>query len=429
MTYGDNVGEMRDAMATLLGWHRIQQRLGGGGSVFVPVTTSPGERQRMGQIIQRYRLAALTWCLEAVTATTPKTDPAPAARTPAENLRHQLQTAVEAAGRGERLLPLLAERHDKPLLDVWQALARAATLGEHDFGAGVNRGGLTAEQANTVLKDAADVARGLVLLDRRYDNVPGWVLLKQAVRLDRAAEATAMAATRVGMDPSVVDRGWRPPAGRIEGPALPGVAGAAQAQHNLLVELGRLPNALNLRRVLVSQAQVSHEAARHAAAVAPDLVERFTERATLYRELVRASRDIGGLVGGGGQAVVESQNAAARLHRAEARPSEVDALRKVARLMTGTDARIGVTIEHGFAEQLYFVSVRFPRLADQQVGGVFPVRERWMPVTSDLQTDLLPLARSRLGPAPYRSTMPTGRPLADNSRPIQLPARSLPRGR
>ena len=28
----------------------------------------------MGQIIQRYRQATLTWCLQAVTAATPKTD-------------------------------------------------------------------------------------------------------------------------------------------------------------------------------------------------------------------------------------------------------------------------------------------------------------------------------------------------------------------
>ena len=65
--------------------------------------------------------------------------------------------------------------------------------------------------------------------------------------------------------------------------------------------------------------------------------------------------------------------------------------------MTSTDARIAVTIEHGFAEQLYFVSVRFPRLADHQVAGVFPARELWMPVTSEIQTDLLPLV-GRLRP-------------------------------
>ena len=272
----------------------------------------------MGEIIQRYRLATLTWCLQAVTATTPKTESSPASQRPAEKLRSHLASEIEAIGPGERLLDLLAVHHDNHLLDAWQSLARAAALGEHDFGAGVNLGGLAPEQANAVLKDAADVTRGLVVLDRRYGNVPGWMHLRQPARLDRAAEATSLlAAGQSGLDPaSPSEAGALLPGGSKDRP-LPGIAGAVQAQHNMLVELGRFPNALNLRRVLLSQAQASHEAARHAKAAAPDLVERFSERVRLYRDLVAASRDVGGLVGGGGQAVVDSQNAVARLQRAE----------------------------------------------------------------------------------------------------------------
>ena len=234
----------------------------------------------MGQIIQRYRLAALTWCLEAVTAATPKTEPSP------WRSAHRPRTSGIGSGPrwrhigpGERMLDLLAVHHDNQLLDAWQRLARAAALGEHDFGAGVNRGGLTAEQANVVLKDAADVARGLVVLDRRYDNVPG-MGAAQAARPPRPSSRGDGIPCRPGRS-GPQRRGTRLAStpGRIEGPALPGVAGAVQAQHNLLVELGRLPNALNLRRVLHSQAQVSHEAARHAGLAAPDLVERFSERA------------------------------------------------------------------------------------------------------------------------------------------------------
>jgi len=53
-----------------------------------------------------------------------------------------------------------------------------------------------------------------------------------------------------------------------------------QARHNMLVDLARFPTALNLRRILRSQADMSHEAARHAASAAPELVERFLDART-----------------------------------------------------------------------------------------------------------------------------------------------------
>jgi hypothetical protein len=97
---------------------------------------------------------------------------------------------------------------------------------------------------------------------------------------------------------------------------LPGVAGAVQAQHNLLVDLAHFPHALNLRRLLHAQAQVSHEAARHAAAAAPELVDRILERQSVYRRLVAQSRNVGGVVGDGGLAVGQAQIAISRLQRA-----------------------------------------------------------------------------------------------------------------
>jgi hypothetical protein len=315
--------------------------------------------------------------------------------------------ALPAAEPGGRLIELLAVHHDNQLLDTWQRLARAAAIGEHDFGAGVNIASLTFEQANTVLMDVAGVTRGLVLLDRRYSNVPGWAHLKQPAHLSGAAEATAILARDSGLDATVDARGWRPPAGRIDGPALPGFAGAVQAQHNLLVELGRFPNALNLRRVLHSQAQVSREAAKHAATTAPDLVERFRSRAMLYKELVRVSRDVGGLIGGGAQAVVESQNAASRLHRAHVPPASArEPIHDLHRLMMRTDARIAGTVERGCNENLYFTLVSYPRLMDQHVNGLHPARQRWTPVTSHVQTPLLGLVREHLRPPPVPARVP-----------------------
>ncbi len=404
MTYGENSQELRDSMAWLLGRHRILQQLGGPGQNTGQAWTDDTERERMGQIIQRYRLATLTWCLQAVTAVTPKidlSDTSHLTQDPVQQLRYRLRDAVTTVGHGERLIDLLATRHSNQLMGAWQRTARAAALGEHDFTDGVNFGHLTSEQSRTVLKDAADLTRALVILDRRYDNVPGWQHLKEATRLGRAAAVTSALADYDGRDLSVDARGWRPLPGIIEGPALPGVAGAAQAQHNMLVHLSRIPNALNLRRVLHSQALASHEAAKHAAAVAPDLVDRFTARAELYRELVRASRDVGGLIGGGGYAVVESQNAALRLQRTPTTDASVEAagsLRELARRFTRTDSRIRATIEHGFHEKLYFVPVNDSRLMDEHVTGVYPADQRWLPVTSPAQSPLIGITRDRLRP-------------------------------
>jgi hypothetical protein len=214
-----------------------------------------------------------------------------------------------------------------------------------------------------VLKDACDTTRAPVILDERYHHLPGWQRFTEPNRLGRAAEVCSVYSGWEARDHAVDQRGWRPPSGTIEGPALPGVAGAVQAQHNLLVDLARFPNALNLRRILQSQAQVSREAAKHAATAAPDLVDRFAERAELYRELVRASRDVGGLVGQGGYAVSQSQNATSRLQRAPAKsPDDGASLQGLMLLFIRTDVRIAATVEHGFNEKLYFVSVNYPRL-------------------------------------------------------------------
>ena len=54
-----------------------------------------------------------------------------------------------------------------PIVETWRQAARAAALGEHDFDAGLGYGRLSDAQCMTVLKDAAEVTRALVGLDRR----------------------------------------------------------------------------------------------------------------------------------------------------------------------------------------------------------------------------------------------------------------------
>lgn len=404
MTYGDNTGEIRDSLTILLGWHRVIQRLGGPGNPKAKTWTTQAERERMGQIVQRYRLATLTWCRAAVTAVTPKTDLSTSSKTtrnPTEELRHRLTTTLKAAGHGESLLDLLAMRHGNELIDTWQRAGRAAALGEHDLTTDVNLEHLTPGQAQAVLKDASDVTTALVLLDTRYKNIPGWRRLKDPQSLEHAAQACSQLTARSRLDHGVDHRGWRPVAGVIDGPALPGIAGVVQAQHNLFVDLARVPNALNLRRVLLSQAKLSQTAAKHAQAAAPDLAATFGDRAQLYVDLVRASRDLGGLAGDGNYAVVQSQNAVTRLDRTPtASSTEGPALGELARLCARTDARIAATIEHGFNERLYLAPVNHPRLSDEHIRGIHPTRHRWVPTKSPDQFPLLLLVREELRPAP-----------------------------
>jgi hypothetical protein len=86
-------------------------------------------------------------------------------------------------------------------------------------------GGLDAESEE--VRDAADV---------------GW-----------AALATALDVSLGQPDYSVDHTGWRPRTKPILGPAKPGVLGVLQAEHNLLVRVKSLPNAMNLRLIVDSQ--------------------------------------------------------------------------------------------------------------------------------------------------------------------------------
>ena len=77
--------------------------------------------------------------------------------------------------------------------------------------------------------------------------------------------------------------------------------------------------------------------------------------------------------------------------------------------MTSTDARIGATVEHGFAgEAVLRLRALSPSLTITRSPASSPLRERWVPVTSEVQTDLLPLVRSLLRPASTRFPTPPG---------------------
>ena len=413
--YGTNGRQLREELTTLLRQHRIQQRLGGPGSQSIPVTTTPEQREKLGQLIQRYRYAALAWCLHAVVAADPRPGlEGTSSRGPAEDLRFRLTQSINMSNAGMPSLDDLSTPQEFAMVESWRQVARAAVLGEHDFPGLMDHGRLSHGECLTVLKDAAEVTRGLVVLDKRYDNIPGWVPIRERARLDRAAEALAAFARDVEPDYSVDQKGWRPPSATIDGGPLPGIGGVLQAEHNMLVHLSKFPTALNLRRVMDGQRILSHEAARRAPNVAPELIEKWLEREQTYKQLIDETRNVGGLVGHGGLAAAEAANAVSRLRRIHVdeitRPEPLFDLEK---LFTRADARLAAIIEQGVAERLYLVSVKAPRIVDGTGQLVSPARERYIPIHSPVHTDLLAISRHQLRPPPVT---PVGSAGANESR-------------
>lgn len=239
----------------------------------------------------------------------------------------------------------------------------------------------------------------MVVLDTRYANVPGWKPLANRGWLGNAAEICSVAAGQAEPNYTVDGRGWKPAEARIQGPALPGLAGVVQAQHNLLVSLHDFPNALNLRRVLHSQGHISHELARRSRGSAPELEHRFLDRAQTFKALLTETRNVGGLVGNGGQAAADSMSAMSRLERAPGVEEEsAEQLRQLDRSFTRTDARLASIIDRGIREKLYCASTRISRPIQETNPSVNIVRERWLPITSPAPADLQALARDRLRP-------------------------------
>ena len=409
--YGENSGHLRHALGVLAREHRIQQRLGGKGTHTVPETTTVEEREELGKQIRRYRQSVLTWCLQAVRAPNPRINlegTTGRSRGPAEELRYRLTEALAAStadlARGDELVT------EQPFATVesWRQAARAAVLGEHDFSAGVGYGRLSEQQCLTVLKDAADVVRGLVALDRRYEGVPGWEKLHKQGRLGRAAEACA-AHTGYDEPDYTVDRlGWQPEPQRVDGPAMPGLAGVMQAQYTLLAHLDEFPDARSLRVVMDSQRVVAHEAAARIADVEPTLAAKWTTRTETYVQLVQETRDLGGLLGKG-NAAGQGAIAATRAQQLDREPpTDNKQLHQLDRLFTGIDERVCAAVEHGVKERLYFLRVPFPRVDNISPGMVKGPRHRYVPITSSVQTDLLGIVRHELRPAPIKPTAPEG---------------------
>lgn len=418
--YGENTRIIREQLAILLRQHRIQHRIGGPGIPTLPVTTTPAERRLLGLQLGRYRHAVLVWALEAVRAVDPSAH-VPLAdrrdRTPATELQMRLEESVRLSMRRPSIEELNSPQR-YPMLAAWQAAARAASLGEHDFGAGISFSTLRGDQVRTVLKDAATVTRALVVLDQRYASIPGWRQLGHAVRVEEAADRCIEFAESRGTDHSVDLRGWRPKLKLIEQPAPSGLAGVLHVHHNLLVTLNSIPDARDLRRIVASQLITSRTLGDLSDQDSPSH-GAWRQREAKYMLLQRWTRDLYGQVGHGARAASWAYVAATRTKHltAEDLHNEMK-VEELHLLSKRIDGRISRIIEGAAQRRLFYERVPLPGMDIRSPNLVKGQAAEYVPVRATASAGLVAFARTQLRPPSWN---PDSHPNPQNSR-IQLEA-------
>jgi hypothetical protein len=426
--YGENGTLLRAEMSALLEQHRVQLRLGGGGSHSVPVTTSRAEREEIGKQICRYRQSVLVWCQQASRAVAPyaSSNLSPAPPTPFRlpptqhgglaSLRLALDDAVDNSSAALPGLDELVAAQELPLVEHWRQAARAAALGEHDFAAGLHHDSLDGAQAHTLIGDMAAVVRALVILDQRYKSIPGWERLRRPERLGWSALACALDSSLEPPSYAIDALGWRAPTNVMPGPAWPGLVGVLQAERNLAVRLRPLPSAMNLRRIVHSQRVLSGGIAELAASIDADLHDRCITRQETYADLQRELRNVGSLIGTGELAVADSADVIGRLKAL--RPGvnhDLRVLRAFVTLFQKVDSQIADHIENGIERNAYLRRVTLPRLVEDSGHLVAPVRERFTPFGDEGPSTVVHLVRDRLRPSSAQSdpTSEAGRSRAE----------------
>jgi len=407
--YGPNSDALRTELAALLRHHRIQHRLGGPIGM-MPEISTVDEREAMGRQIRRFRRSVLVWCRQAVTATTRDALARGVRdhdRDVAEEFRHRLRATLEASRDGLPSLDEIAEPVGNALVDTWRRAARAATLGEHDFGAGIDYGHLTDAQCATVIQDAATVVRAVVSLDQRYGNVPGWDHLASPSRLLLAAEDCALLSVEHDADDSVDSEGWRPRPRMVPGPLPAGPSGVIQRTRNLLAALDEIPSIRNFRIVLESQRIASTAMAAAVAPTDPSLAAVWRERAQTFTSLVARTRDVAGNLGDGRAAASHAAVLARRAqHLGADRPTGANA-HVLDDLFAQIEGRLADVFARAAHEKIYFLRVPLPRLAETNTGLIKQREETFVPLTTSIGHDVVENVRTALrhpSPASKRRT-------------------------
>jgi len=409
--YAENGTKLRTGLAELLRQHRIQHRIGGRGLYTVPETTSRAERAELGRLILTYRQGVLVWCRDTAHAIDPYVvsnvthlppNPfVPAERDlgPLDSLKRALDATTDASNAPMPTLEDLTKRHPLPFVETWRHVARAAALSEHDINQSPGQRALTVQQALAVAGDIAAISQALIVLDRRYRNIPEWEPLRSPTQLGWAALACAADANLGAPDFSVDEHGWRPPVKLMRGPPRLGLLGALQSEHNLLVRLGTYPSALNLRLVVDSQRMISAGLADRAATVDPRLSEAWHRRAHTYGLLQRQLRNVGSLLGKGGLAAAEGANALSRLRAvpADVRP-EPHLLAAFATLFARIDERIADIVDDSLQRGQLVERIQARKLDASTSKLIHQTQATFIPVTGPMATRLRAICRHRLRP-------------------------------
>lgn len=413
--YGPNSDALRTELAALLRHHRIQHRLGGPIGM-TPETSTVDERESMGRQIRRYRRSVLVWCRQAVTATTRDALAGGVRdhdRDVAEEFRERLRATLAATHDGLPTLDEIADPVGNALVDTWRRAARAATLGEHDFSAGIDYDHLTDAQCATVIQDAATVVRAVVSLDQRYSNVPGWDFLTSPGRLLLAAEDCALLNVEYDLDDSVDSEGWRPRPRVVPGPLSPGLAGVIQGSRHLLAALDEVPSIRNFRIVLESQRIVSIAMASAVSPTDPSLAAVWRDRAQTFRRLVVRTRDVAGNLGDGRSATSHAAVLARRVQRLAADLPTASDARVLDALLIEIEGRLADLFARAAHEKIYFLRVPLPRLDETKAGLIKQREETFVPLTTSIGHDVLETFRTVLrhpSPGiPRRISAPTTR--------------------
>lgn len=408
--YGENIGTLRNELATLLSQHRVNERIRR--DLVRPRSPVEGARSQdeVRALIRRYRHTVLGWCHQAMV----QGDPNPKAEyrgnnfDPPDRLR---QTLARVLARNSEALPGLRElttRQDVSVLETWRQAAKASALAEHDIDRGIGDGHLDHREWLTLVSDVADITKALLILDKRYRQLPGWETLRGARRLGRYVEdCTTHAQARFGkLDYNIDWRGWHPPNPEIAPDASP-ITHVLAAEHRLLNSLSSVPSMINLRHLITSQRELSHLAADIARDAAPAQATGFRARERTYAKLSKASRTAAGLAGTG--AIATRHSADAVRHLATIDSAEFDdahAFRNLEKLFRHVDNAICEAIEQGFTTRLYLVRRALPRIDATDGNLTHRAREIFDPLQHEGRTPLIAVARRHLRTDPVPMAAP-----------------------
>lgn len=408
--YGENGGELRNALVTLLGQYRVNYRLLLEISRTHPPHATTSRQIEFTRQILRYRRTILTWCHQALEQANPnpKAERSPELYEPPDWLCRAL---TRLRHRNPGPLPSLSELaspQEIGILENWRRAAKAAALAEHDLDGGLGGGILTHREWLTLVGDIADITKALHILDHRYRNLPGWERLKGVRGLDQHINDCAThSQARYGIPDYNIDwRGWHPPQPEIS-PDADTITHVLAAEHRLLSSLTTVPSMANLRHLLHSQRELSNLAALRARDIAPEQAAQFRRREQNLAKVSRAARAAGGLAGTGASATQHSADATRLLVTIPVGAMiDVDALRNLDKLFRHVDNALHRAIEHGFNTRIYLVRNTLPRI--DPADGLQPhqARQIFEPLQREGRTPLIAVARRSLRADPVRMAPP-----------------------